>query len=314
MNGLLRTTTLTLLVAIGISLAGITAYAADDKPPKDKIVTPSMVPAASKIVGPTDFKAVLHANDQKLASIESLLARVESSKVISEKDSEDLGKTMYEYAEAMKNAFDKATKEAEKASKSQGKEGDVQLLNQFENTAKVHERRMQQIEGRTQKLDGLLKVGAIRLDRPLLQKMTPQERGEFRQHLQPKGIQEMEKLHPDLFKGMQNIPMQKPGVSTAPDDGTQVSSLDSICCMAAVSKVGDLLVSPAEAALAAPCIGKCLAKNWTACAACVASKGPEAIRAWNSFVGCWNGAGKCWKPWTWPKKAWCLAKLIGKLA
>jgi hypothetical protein len=247
-----------------------------------------------------DFKLRLEANGEKLGRIEALLGRVESSKLIMQADSEGFGNSIHEYAEAMNAAADTALKEAEKA--FQGKGGNANLLGDFERTAKAHATRVKQIEARTIQIDALLKVGTIKLDKPLLQKMSPQERGEFKQYLRPEGLKEMERLHPDLFKDLRSSAI-KPGTAAASADRGYAAQG---WCGALLETVDNLLVSPAQAeivAQTATCIANCIAKG-------IADKN----QAWQVYVACRNDAGACWKPWTWPKKAWCLAVYIAKLA
>lgn len=269
---------------------------------------PKVVGGPAMEVSPA-FKLRLDPLGSKLGSIENILSRVEGQKLVTERDSEDLGRTMFEYAEGMKAAFDVALKEAELAASSKGKQGSVGSLKHFEDTAKGHEARLKSVEAKTQAFEAHLKTGVIKLDRPILQKLTPGDRGEFQRFLTPQGLQEMQKLHPELFKGIMG-----PQSSLKPFDGTQVAGAVAGFCRAVPEELGNLFVSPAEAALAAPCIGSCLAQNWSACTSCIVGKGPAAISAWNKFVGKWNGCGKCWKPWTWWCKAKALAALIAKLA
>lgn len=265
------------------------------------------------------FKAQLDPLGMKLSNIETLLGRVEGQKLVTERDSEDLGKTMFEYAQGMKAAFDAALKEAELAANSKGKQGSVASLKHFEDTAKGHEARLKAVEAKTQAIEAQLKTGTVKLDRVQLQKLSPADREEFERFLAPQGLQEMRKLHPDLFKSLPHLqpgrmkPMT-PGSSLKPFDGTQVAGAVAGFCSALPEQIGAFLISPAEAALGVPCIAPCAAQNWAACAACIVAAGPAAIQAWNTFAGRWNGCGKCWKPWTWWCKAKALTALIAKLA
>ncbi|HYX24229.1 MAG TPA: hypothetical protein VFC23_08770 [Thermoanaerobaculia bacterium] len=71
------------------------------------------------------------------------------------------------------------------------------------------------------------------------------------------------------------------------------------------------LVDSAEASLALPCVAPCSAQNWGACAACIVSKAPGAVSAWNSFQSCWNGAHK---PFQALKRAGCVAVFLARIA
>jgi len=285
-----------LLIVVSFLLVSVTAFAQPEERMKPGAISPA-------------FKGKIDSATLKLNGIESQIAKIDRQKIVTIGDAENLEKTMYEYAEYMKAALDAALQEAQKAGESRGKEGSIKSLKNFEDTAKAHEPRVNKLAKNLKSIEAKIKVATIKLDRPLLQQMTPAEREEFRKFLAPKGIQKMEKLHPDLFK-----PGTKPGASLNLSDGAQVvSSIGGFCSSL---QIGNFFVSPAEAALAAPCVGVCWAKNWAGCAACVGAAGSSAVNAWNDFVSCWNGACKCkwYKPGCCAKKAWCLAKFIGKIA
>ena len=287
-----------LLIVASFLLVSVTAFAQ----PKERMKPEAISPV---------FKGKINPAILKLNAIESHIAKINREKIVRINDAEDLEKKMYEYAEHMKNALDAALQEAQKAGESEGKEGSIKSLKNFEDTAKAHEARVNKLARNLESIEAKIKVGAITLDKPLLQQMTPPEREEFRKFLAPKGIKNMEKLHPDLFK-----PGTKPVGSLNLSDRYQVISSIGGFCNSLPEQIGNFFVSPAEAALAAPCVGVCWAKNWAGCVTCVVAAGPAAVNAWNEFVSCWNGACGCkwYKPWCCAKKAWCLAKFIGKIA
>jgi len=293
--------TLILLVAIGaisLLLTSVSVYAQPEERMKPGAISPA-------------FKVKIDSATLKLNEIESHIEKINREKIVRINDAENLEKTMYEYAEHMKAALDAALQEAQKAGESKGKEGSVRLLKNFEDTAKAHEPRVNKLAKNLESIEAKIKVGTIKLDKPLLQQMTPSEREEFRKFLAPEGIKNMEKLHPDLFK-----PGTEPGASLNLSDRYQVVSSIGGFCNSLPEQIGKFFVSPAEAALAAPCVGSCLAQNWAGCVACVVTAGPSAVNAWNDFKSCWYGACGCkwYKPMCCAKKAWCLVKFIGKIA
>lgn len=294
-----RTLTVSLFLAVGLLAFGSGAHA-QPKPGAD--ATPA-------------FKTKLEPLGGKLRNIEqrvdALVAKVNQRKLITEAEMEDadLDKAMKEYADAMKAAYDDAIKQAEQAARSKGKEGNTANLKAFEDLAKTHDKRMKQVEAKTRKVEAQIRTGAIRLDKSVLQKVTPAEREEFRKHLKPEGIREMEKLHPDLFK-----PGKTSLLSPQLESESVLLSAAAGYCAPLLGQLGDLLLSPAHAALALPCVAPCAARNWAACATCVVGAGAGAVAAYNSFVSCWNGSGKkWWTPW-WLWRSWCVTKLVAKLA
>ncbi|MDD5394981.1 MAG: hypothetical protein PHE17_18335 [Thiothrix sp.] len=272
-----------------------------------------LVAQNSWAVTDTEFAGMLKANETKLSSIEGTLSRIKSQKLVKLGD-EGMDQSMYAYAESMKSAFDLASSEALKAAKSNGREGNVGLVGAFEKMAKVHEQRTALLEGKLKAIDSGVKAGDILLDKSLLQRMTPSERSEFKGTLSPGAIRNYERLSPGLL----NLRVG-PTSSLMPDVlalGVAPVAEDNSCFNTSLSAIGDFFLSPAEAAIAAPCVGVCWSRNWSACTACVVAAGPAAINAWNAFVGQWNGCCGCkwYKPWCCACKAAAVAKLVAKLA
>jgi hypothetical protein len=273
----------------------------------------ALVPAVQK-ASPAFLK--FHDSSKgKFGQIQSLLSQIESGKVLHDGDAEKLDKMMFEYANELKAAFDQASADAKEAAESKGRKGSVESLKVFETQAQQHEQASKGFESRMIIVQNKLKSGEIKLDKQLLQKMSPGEMQQFKQFLAPGALQQMEQLHPDLMKGAPAKSSLERTEET-PQLVAQAIPVPLGCRVADL--VGNLIEEKAEAALAFSCIGPCKAKNWTACVNCIVSKGPAAINAWNTFVGCWNGAGPCnWRPWTWgncARKAACLAVFIAKLA
>jgi hypothetical protein len=299
----------------------VSAFAAD--PPKTASEAPKAAVAERAGNPPTRMSPSFEAAHGQASSFFDnylgTLTRIETDKLIRDGDAEALEKSGFSYAESMKRAFDLASSEAQEAGKSQGKLGNVASLKMFEETAEKHQQASITFERRFNQIQFQLKSGEIKLDRPILQKMGPADLKQFKQFLAPQGLQEMERLHPDLMKG----PVGKSSLESHEEPveyvavATQVSVADQMDALLG-NLIEDLGPRKAEAGLVVPCIGPCIQRNWTACVNCIVSKGPAAINAWNTFVRCWNGAGTCngW-PWNWGhciQKARCLAQLIAKLA
>ena len=78
-----------------------------------------------------------------------------------------------------------------------------------------------------------------------------------------------------------------------------------------MQSISNMLIPPAYAAAAIPCIGYAVAGKWTALAACVVKAGSEATSIYNQFVSCWNNAKR---PFRWLKRSRCVARLIVRIA
>lgn len=261
---------------------------------------------------PAAVKARLDTLEIKLKNIESVVQRIEAQKMIKEGDAEALDRSMNEYAEGMRAAFDAANNDAAAAAKSQGKEGNVEHLRSFEATAKAHEQRTKALDAKSKGVQAQLKAGTVKLDRSLLQKMTPAQREEFKKHLDAPGLREMERTHPDLFKPG----ARPPGSSLNLFDGNKLASAMADFCSLVPSKLGSMFVGEAEAFIAAPCVLPCGARNWSACASCVSNSNSLAIAAYNTFKSCSSNCGTCawYRPWGCLCKTSCLAVFVAKLA
>ena len=288
-----------LLLAASLSLAGSAAFAQ---------------PGGRIMELPPAFKMKLDANQAKLNALEQKVDGVLGRKSIRLAD-ESIEKEMYAYAQEMKAAFDEAQREAEAAGKSKGQRGNTMLLEKFEMMAKSHEVRTNSLAKKFDLIEAGVKKGQIVLEKPVLMRLSPAERNEFKKSLAPEGIRKMEGLHPDIFQPGAAMP-GRTSMNLFDFNSEQVGCAVKSAGKVLADGVGDFFVKDAEAACLAPCVGPCLAQNWGACAACCVVAGPNAIQAWNEFVGCWNGSCACkwYKPWCCARKAWCLSVLINKLA
>lgn len=246
--------------------------------------------------------------ESKIKNIEGILSRIESQKLVRDGDSESMEREMYEYAEHMKSIFDESLKSAEDAAESGGKSGNVEALNSFETMTKQHEVKLRKIEEKVKAIEAQIKTGAIKLDKPILQKMSPIERDEFHEFLTPEGRRQMQKMHPELFK-----PGMKSGASLEDMDKFYKNKIG--CYSSIYDQFSNFFVGTAEAAVAVNCIGVCFAKKWEECLKCVRSSGSAAVEAWNDFKRCWDNCCGCkwYKPGCCSCKLGCLLKFIAKL-
>lgn len=286
-----------ILLVMGMALS--TAFAQPPKPVKPE-VKPKVVPPA--------FKARLDATTLKLEAVDAIFSQVETKKLVTEADAEEVVRNLEGYARDMKALYDEALKEAEELGQSEGEKGSIATLKAFETTSKAHEKTLRGLGTRARVIENKVKDGVIKLDRPIFEKMSHAEREEFRKFLKPKGLREMEKLHPDIFIFK---PIKGSGASLG---DIKLAEVIDAYSGNLTGKVADFFVSPAEAAIAARCVSLAAAMKWKELVSCVLGAGPEAVSAYNAFKRCWAGAGK---PWWVPKWAWrikCLAVFVVKLA
>ncbi|MEA2329433.1 MAG: hypothetical protein QOE68_4392 [Thermoanaerobaculia bacterium] len=272
---------------------------------------PSEAPAA-RVSG--EFMKAHDSTNAKFEEIQSLLSGIEREKVIHEGDTQKLDKLMFDYAKQLKAAFDQATRDADEAAKSKGQRGSAQSAVTFESLALQHEKASRSWEPRLNQIQSKLATAEIKPDVAALKNLSAAGLQEYRKSLTPAGLKEMERVHPELMKASSHSRLGTPDPRLVAQ-GIAVPLSDQID--RAVSQfIDEVGPDSAGASLAAPCVSSCSQKNWGACAACILSKTPAAIAAWNTFTSCWNSIGTCdWRHWqNCARKAACLATLISKLA
>ena len=167
---------------------------------------------------------------------------------------ENTEKEMYAYAEQMKAAFDEAQSEADKAAKSGGRQGNTALLNSFETMAKKHEARANNLAKNFERIEAGLKTGEIVLDKPVLMRMSPQEKNEFKKFLAPQGLQKMERLHPGILNSSTSM-------NLFDFDGEKVGCAIKSAGRMLTDGVSDFFVRDAQAMYAAVHSQTCIART-----------------------------------------------------
>jgi hypothetical protein len=290
--------------------------------------TPVMGNAQSpRVLRPGVTNIQLKDATSRLSELEQALNQVENKKVATLQDTERVEKAALAYAEAMKTALDNALKEAETLATSQGKQGSISPLETFEKAETANRPRLEKIGDRANTIEKQIQVGTIRLDKSLIQDLSVVERGELLESLQPPARQLYLREQPELFKPV----LERPGINNPVLERPQnqlkfleetFNNLQSfvptnanyhigIVVSQMIQGVSNMLVPPAYAIAAAPCVGLALTKNWPAVAACVAKAGSEATSIYNQFVSCWRNARN---PLRWLKRTGCVARLIARLA
>lgn len=286
--------------------------------------TPASAQApALRTVAPA-YKAQLDALTPQLRNFEQRFnaraQRITSGKRITADDQEDaeLERMMETYAAALKDAFEAAARDARQAGDTKGAQGNIGNLRAFEELAKSHSASVNRLRAQSVAIESQLKSGAIKLDRPLLERATPQQRGEFQQFLRAPARRELLKDNPTLFPRRGGNLLDMLQLADLGDNATfwgWVEKREQLSIQACVDWLASSIISPAEAAIAIPCIAVCWAQNWAACVTCVVNAGPAAVNAYNRFVRCWNELpGKPWWMPRWLFRAGCLAVLVGRLA
>ncbi len=139
--------TLSLLLTVGV--ASVTGYAAEPiSLPQEKVITSEN----SQVL--RQFSSRLQNIDRQLASIDALVTRIESAKLVAEKEkyAEELDTALSVYAKSMKESYETAVQQAGLAANSQSKQGSLALLKPFEDLASRHESTLKRLDGRAQNI------------------------------------------------------------------------------------------------------------------------------------------------------------------
>ncbi|WP_235602754.1 hypothetical protein [Nodularia spumigena] len=276
----------------------------------------------------------------RLNQLETALNQVERKKVATLKDTEQVEQAAFAYAEAIKAGLDNALKEAETLAKTEGKQGNINSLVTFEKAEKANQPRLEKIEQRANTIERQIKVGTIRLDKSIIQNLSVTERRELLESIEPPAKQIYLREQPTLFKPALELQINNPTLQTpqinptlqtprnnlkfledkfdkfqsfvpANIENTLANYHIGIAVSGMMQSISNMLIPPAYAAAAIPCIGYAVAGKWTALAACVVKAGSEATSIYNQFVSCWNNAKR---PFRWLKRSRCVARLIVRIA
>ncbi|MDB9340113.1 hypothetical protein PN458_06500 [Nodularia spumigena CS-336/02] len=276
----------------------------------------------------------------RLNQLETALNQVERKKVATLKDTEQVEQAAFAYAEAIKAGLDNALKEAETLAKTEGKQGNINSLVTFEKAEKANQPRLEKIEQRANTIERQIKVGTIRLDKSIIQNLSVTERRELLESIEPPAKQIYLREQPTLFKPALELQINNPVLETpeinpiletprnnlkfledkfdkfqsfvpANIENTLANYHIGIAVSGMMQSISNMLIPPAYAAAAIPCIGYAVAGKWTALAACVVKAGSEATSIYNQFVSCWNNAKR---PFRWLKRSRCVARLIVRIA
>ena len=251
---------------------------------------------------------------KELTRIERNLDKIDSTKLVTIRESEEISSSIKAYADQTKADLDTALVSAELLAKTQGKRGGIEPLVLFEKLEQTNELRLQKIQDRASNVETQVKKGDILLDESLIRELSDTERGEFLGSL-PEEVQNIYiKNQSDLFR---NVSPSKDVNQNKKDFEKNQSFLPktsaTITAFNIVETISNIIVPPAYAAEAAPCIRYALQRNWSALGTCIANASVKAKNLYNQFVVCWNNAsGGGWRNWI--RRAACLYTFISKLA
>jgi hypothetical protein len=233
-----------------------------------------------------------------------------------------------------------ALKEAETLAKTEGKQGSINSLVAFEKAEKVNQPRLEKIGVRANTIERQITVGTIKLDKSIIQNLSVPERRELLDSLEAPAKQIYLRKQPALFKPALELQINNPNLQTPQINpnlqtprnnlkfledkfeklqsfvpGNLENTLANYHIGMAVSgmmeSISNMLIPPAYAAAAIPCIGLAVARDWNGLAVCVGKAGSEATSIYNQFVRCWRNAKR---PFRWLKRTRCVARLLVRIA
>jgi len=257
------------------------------------------------------------AFQQKLAQLNSQLQtveqrfgagarRIESSARIGVQDLQapDIEQAMEGYTETLKVLTEEALADAERAAKSQGREGDARKLALLETMVKSHEGRTALLRNRADRLYAQVKSGQVVLDRAVLEQLSPAERQEFGDFVSTTA----RKRYPAELVPGSRATLELPQLGKLADSLFQTAR-SRINLAACADWILDSIVTPAHPAMLAGCAGACT-YAWPSCIACVGLATGLTVQSWSIFRNCWNGSGKPrWTP-LWLYRTYCVSALV----
>lgn len=132
------------------------------------MVNPFSNQAAAKVATKTNDKppsdtlvAKMRKAEENLRGIETILNKIEESRVITAEINEALDKNGLDLGDTLNEAFQEASKSAQQAAETEGREGNVGDLVYFESFEQDHVRRTEQIVARSEKIQRGIEDGSI---------------------------------------------------------------------------------------------------------------------------------------------------------
>jgi hypothetical protein len=246
---------------------------------------------------------------KSLRSVEVALKAIESEKVLGPEAANAFDGGLNGYAEGVFGAYTAQMNDAALAAKSEGTAGDVGYMPSFEKELEVDHVRLLRVQEQVKTVQADVQSGAVMLDLALLEKLSPEELSSFASYISKDALAKYRETYPEL-----QFPEWSLQAHLFPNGaGAFASDVYKQAC-AVPGRVENALMPPVEAAIAWPCVGPCIAKQWPQCAVCVITAIPSGYEAWNAFVSCWNGSGRPWWVATWLWKTGCVLTFVARLA
>lgn len=283
---------------------------------KDTDTTSKVAPDYNPIRNPSRYNY--------LTQIENAFEAIESIKLVTLEKSEEISSATKKYADETKADLDSALKNAKLLAETQGESGEIQSLTMFEKLEESNVSRLQNIQNRAADVEQLIKGGSVILDVSLIKTLSTDERADLLGSLppliqnrytesQPKLFQDVipnlkpenQQSLPELFKNVNPSETLENQQSFLPKTNTTITAFNPI------KTLSNIIIPPAYAAAARPCLQYALNKDWNNLLKCVSGASYQAIQIYNEFVRCWYDASGWLK---WAKQAFCVAKLIIKIA
>ena len=179
----------------------------------------------------TYTSAIIGDTGKPIAEIETILQRIETSKVVEPND-EPIDKLFDVFIEGIKRERIAA-------------KGDKNKLTELQKALKQHEGQLRAIENRIKNIEGKIKGGEVKLSKGILQTMNQTETEEFRKFLLPDALKQYEKLHPEIFKPRATPPRTTPPTKGMRQDIPVDNNLSIVQDF--LNLLPDLFVTPAYA-------------------------------------------------------------------
>jgi hypothetical protein len=280
------------------------------------------------------FQNAINTLKSRLNDIETRLTAIErTSTVESPTNGAEIDQAVDAHAQAASRAFAVVMTELRDGA-SEG----LEHAKELESTLKDHRSRAAKATEKIAEIDANIRIGKIRLARPVLESLTPRERREFRRTLKPEVDSDYKREHPALFPGhvsyisdhdwraLKQDTCEPCGELAISDPEDESSLLQQILGELPRPVYAEASVAPGHASAVAPtvhaalgyvCYTICAATIGAACLQCVVGAGAAAVAAYDSFVRCRHRCHcRCrwYKPWCCACKSVCWTAFLSALA
>lgn len=245
-------------------------------------------------------QTVTQRMEESFARVETGLNDVEQRKVIT--GAFDMEGALHSHAQIAYETFNSVTN----ALRATPNAATLAHLREFENRVQDHKARAERITQRIATIHVQIRDGNVMIGDQPLKSLNQQHINEMKRWMKPEVIERYRKKDPRFGQNVDADGLPKERLAGTSHEGNEAhcppTDLRQQRHRGLLLKLGDLLVPPAEAAVAYACYYVC-ANMTEVCLGCLYYYGPFAVYAWNQYQQQVARCGTC--PWFNPTCGLC---------